>query len=57
MFNGLGMGLGNLPLLSDAKTRSISPENFKGEKGKKWALEPENMGKVGRLGILSLTFT
>lgn len=34
MFNGLGMGLGNLSRLSDAKTRSISPENFTGEKGK-----------------------
>ena len=34
MFNGLGMHLGNLPRLSDAKTRSISPENFTGEKGK-----------------------
>ena len=34
MFDGLGMGMGNLPLLSDAKTRSISAENFKGEKGK-----------------------
>lgn len=33
-FNGLGMGLGNLPRLSKAKTRSISPENFTGEKGK-----------------------
>ncbi|CAN5513221.1 DUF2961 domain-containing protein [soil metagenome] len=33
-FNGLGMNLGNLSLLSDAKTRSISPENFTGEKGK-----------------------
>ncbi len=33
-FNGLGMHLGNLSLLSDAKTRSISPENFTGEKGK-----------------------
>jgi hypothetical protein len=32
-FNGLGMSLGNLPRLSDAKTRSISPENFTGEKG------------------------
>lgn len=28
------MSLGNLPLLSDARTRSISPENFTGEKGK-----------------------
>jgi len=33
-FNGLGMHLGNLPRLSSAKTRSISPENFTGEKGK-----------------------
>jgi len=33
-FNGLGMNMGNLSRLSDAKTRSISPENFTGEKGK-----------------------
>jgi hypothetical protein len=33
-FNGLDMGMANLPRLSDAKTRSISPENFTGEKGK-----------------------
>src|SRR5262245_43331771 len=33
-FNGLHMNLGNLSRLSDAKTRSISPENFTGEKGK-----------------------
>ena len=33
-FNGLGMHLGNLSRLSNAKTRSISPENFNGEKGK-----------------------
>jgi len=33
-FNGLSMGLGNLPRLSKAKTRSISAENFTGEKGK-----------------------
>ena len=33
-FSGLGMNLGNLSLLSKAKTRSISPENFTGEKGK-----------------------
>ena len=32
-FNGLGLHLGNLSHLSSAKTRSISPENFKGEKG------------------------
>jgi hypothetical protein len=33
-FSGLEMGLGNLALLSSAKTRSVSPENFTGEKGK-----------------------
>jgi hypothetical protein len=33
-FNGLGVNLGNLYRMSDAKTRSISPENFNGEKGK-----------------------
>jgi hypothetical protein len=33
-FNGLGMNLGNLSRLSDAVTRSISPENFTGEKSK-----------------------
>ena len=32
-FNGLNSNLGNLFTLSDAKTRSISPENFTGEKG------------------------
>ena len=32
-FNGLGLHLGNLSHLSSAKTRSISPENFTGEKG------------------------
>ncbi|OHB78109.1 MAG: hypothetical protein A2W31_01005 [Planctomycetes bacterium RBG_16_64_10] len=33
-FNGLHLNLGNLSRLSDAKTRSISAENFSGEKGK-----------------------
>ena len=33
-FNGLDVNLNNLYRLSDAKTRSISPENFTGEKGK-----------------------
>ena len=32
-FSGLGLHLGNLPRLSDAQTRSISPENFTGTKG------------------------
>jgi hypothetical protein len=34
MFNGLNMSLGNLSLLSKAKSRSLSAENFTGEKGK-----------------------
>jgi hypothetical protein len=33
-FNGLDVNMGNLYRLSDAKTRSISPENFSGDKGK-----------------------
>lgn len=33
-FNGLGLGLGNLSMLSDAQTRSVSAENFAGEKGR-----------------------
>lgn len=33
-FNGIESNLGNIFRMSDAKTRSISPENFKGEKGK-----------------------
>ncbi len=33
-FNGLDLNMGNLYRTSDAKTRSISPENFNGEKGK-----------------------
>lgn len=33
-FNGLQMSMGSLARLSHAKSRSISPENFTGEKGK-----------------------
>jgi hypothetical protein len=33
-FNGLNMNMGNLFRMSDAETRSISPENFTGEKSK-----------------------
>ena len=33
-FDGLHMHMGNLSRLSKAQTRSISPENFSGEKGK-----------------------
>ncbi|WP_245999641.1 hypothetical protein [Paraflavitalea soli] len=33
-FNGLDVNLGNIYRVSNAKTRSISPENFTGEPGK-----------------------
>ncbi|HJN51299.1 MAG: DUF2961 domain-containing protein [Pseudomonadales bacterium] len=33
-FNGLGLHMGNLSYLSDAESRSISPENPSGDKGK-----------------------
>ena len=33
-WNGLGVGLANVWRLADAETRSISPENFTGEKGR-----------------------
>ena len=32
--SGIDLSLGNLYILSDARTRSISPENFTGDKGK-----------------------
>lgn len=45
-FNGLDMNMGNLSRLSDAKTRSISPENFSGEKGKGGTADPvKNKGQ------------
>jgi len=44
-FNGLEMNMGNLYRLSDAKTRSISPENFTGEKGKGGMARPEDKDK------------
>jgi hypothetical protein len=39
-FNGLDMHMGNLSRLSDAKTRSISPENFSGERSKGGMADP-----------------
>ncbi|MDR1155478.1 MAG: DUF2961 domain-containing protein [Bacteroidales bacterium] len=44
-FNGLDMNLGNLYRLSDAQTRSISPENFTGEKGKGGMADPKDRDK------------
>ena len=50
-FNGLGMNLGNLSRLSHAKTRSISPENVNGEKGKGgMAIPAEGVGAARELG-------
>ncbi len=43
-FNGLEMNLGSLPRLSSAKSRSISAENFTGEKGK-GGMATEGTGK------------
>ncbi|HVI45729.1 MAG TPA: glycoside hydrolase family 172 protein [Chitinophaga sp.] len=47
-FNGLDMNLGNLYRLSDAQTRSISPENFTGEKGKGGMARPEDNKEPNR---------
>src|SRR5512140_2730345 len=44
-FNGIDMNMGNLYRLSDAKTRSISPENFTGEKGKAGMANPADKDK------------
>jgi hypothetical protein len=51
-FNGLGMNLGNLARLSKAQSRSISPENFTGEKGKGgMATEGTGSGASRDLGL------
>ena len=47
-FNGLHLGLGNLCRLSHAKTRSISAENFKGEKGKGGMAEEGSAAECAR---------
>ena len=49
-FNGMDVELSNLYRLSDAKTRSISPENFTGETGKGGmaTLEEGNAAKAAR---------
>src|ERR1035438_5276412 len=43
-FNGLDLNLGNLYRVSKAQSRSISPENFTGEKGKA-GMATEGTGK------------
>lgn len=49
-FNGLGLHLSNLSLLSDAQTRSISPENFTGEKGRGGMAQAPETGPARDLG-------
>lgn len=44
-FNGADMHMGNLSKLSNARTRSISPENFTGEKGKGGMADPKDKDK------------
>jgi hypothetical protein len=41
-YNGLDNNMGNLYRLSNAVTRSISPENYKGEKGKGGMADPKD---------------
>ncbi len=43
-FDGLNMNMGNIYRLSNAETRSISPENFTGEKGKGGMASLEDKG-------------
>ncbi len=50
MFNGLGMNLGNLSRLSHAKSRSISAENFTGEKGR-GGMATEGTGAMPARGL------
>jgi hypothetical protein len=44
-FNGMEMNLGTLCRVSDAKTRSISAENFTGEKGRGGMADPKDKDK------------
>ncbi|MDR2231653.1 MAG: DUF2961 domain-containing protein [Tannerella sp.] len=44
-YNGLNSNMGNLYQLSNAKTRSISPENFTGEKGKGGMADPKDQAQ------------
>ena len=53
-FDGLHMNLGNLSRLSDAKTRSISPENYTGAKGKGGMADPK--ADSGKLNVANSTW-
>ncbi len=44
-FDGIGVNMSNLHLLSEARTRSISPENFTGEKGGGAKADPADKDK------------
>ena len=51
LYNGLNLSLGNLSRLSNAETRSISPENPTGQRGKGgMALEGTGKGAADELG-------
>jgi hypothetical protein len=52
-FNGLDMNMGNLYRLSNAQTRSISPENFTGEKGKGGMARLEDRNKPNQANAFS----
>jgi hypothetical protein len=45
-FNGLENNMGTIYRLSNAQTRSISPENFTGEKGKGGMADPADKDKI-----------
>lgn len=45
-FNGLETNMGNIYRLSNAQSRSISPENFTGEKGKGGMADPVDKDKI-----------
>jgi hypothetical protein len=49
-FNGIGVSLSNLYRLSNARTRSISPENFTGEKGR-GGMATEGTGAIHAHGL------
>jgi hypothetical protein len=51
--HGLGLGLSSAPLVTKARTRSISAENVNGEKGQ-GGKEASNLG-VGRKGRPAIT--
>ena len=51
-FNGLGMSMGNLARLSAAESRSISPENPTGEKGRGAMAAPDpEKSPARKLGV------